>query len=252
MIRCTGVRKAYETGGRRVEAVRGVDLSIERPGFFGIMGRSGSGKSTLLHLLAGLDTPDEGTVEVAGQRVDQLDDRAATLFRREKLGIVFQQFNLIPTMTARQNVELPGMLASKETAWLRDRSNELLERLGIAERAEHRPEALSGGEQQRVAIARALLFSPQVVLADEPTGALDSGSAEKLWSLLGEVAREQEVTVLMVTHEPAAAAHCEKVYIFRDGTIAGDIDVRPTDDSDEEALDAAGIAARSEQLLGSA
>ncbi|MEM9066650.1 MAG: ABC transporter ATP-binding protein [Planctomycetota bacterium] len=252
MIRCTGVRKAYETGGRRVEAVRGVDLSIETPGFFGIMGRSGSGKSTLLHLLAGLDTPDEGTVEVAGERIDRLDDKSATLFRREKLGIVFQQFNLIPTMTARENVELPGMLAGKEQNWLSSRSSELLDRLGIGERAEHRPEALSGGEQQRVAIARALLFSPQVVLADEPTGALDSGSAEKLWSLLGEVAREQEVTVLMVTHEPAAAAHCETVFIFRDGTIAGEIDVRSASEQGEEGLDAAGIAARSEQLLGKA
>ena len=252
IIQAEQLHKTYRMGRASVPVLKGVSLAVEQREWVAVLGASGSGKSTLLHLLAGLDTPDEGTVEVAGERVDELDDRAATLFRREKLGIVFQQFNLIPTMTARQNVELPGMLASKDRGWLRDRSTELLERLGIAERAEHRPEALSGGEQQRVAIARALLFSPQVVLADEPTGALDSGSAEKLWSLLGEVAREQEVTVLMVTHEPAAAAHCERVFIFRDGTIAGKIDVRPTDAPDEEALDAAGIAARSEQLLGSA
>ena len=236
MIRCVGVEKGYALGDRVVQALRGVDLEIPGSGFFAIMGRSGSGKSTLLHLLAALDRPDKGEIHIGGTRIDQMNEASATTFRRERIGIVFQQFNLIPTLTARENVELPGLLAGKGGKWLGERSGELLERLGIAERSHHRPEAMSGGEQQRVAIARALLFSPAVLLADEPTGALDSASSEKLWALLAEVAASHETTVVMVTHEPAAAAHCQRVYLVRDGRIQGTIET--------EGLDAAGVAAR--------
>jgi len=232
MIMADDVHKSYTTGGRRVEALRGVNLNIGETGFFGIMGASGSGKSTLLHLLAALDTPDKGELTVAGKRIDTLNDRELTLFRRREIGIVFQQFNLISTMTARDNVELPGILAGEPPRKLRERSSHLMETLGVIDRATHRPDALSGGEQQRVAIARALMFSPRVLLADEPTGNLDSRSSETLWTLLETIANEQELSIVMVTHEPAAAAHCERVYILSDGRITGHIDTEGIDASD--------------------
>ena len=244
MIRCTDLDKRYTLGERTVHALRGLSLEIAEPGFFAIMGQSGSGKSTLLHLLAAMDRPDGGQIEVAGVRVDTLGERDANRYRRETIGIIFQQFNLIPTLTARENVELPGSLAGRDGRELRERSTELLDRLGVGERADHRPDALSGGEQQRVAIARALLFAPKVILADEPTGALDSQTGEKLWSLLSEVAREQRATVLMVTHEPAAATHCQRVYVLRDGVMDGHIET--------EGLDAAGVAARYHQRVAQA
>ncbi len=216
MIRCQGVYKTYRTGGSAVQALRGVDLDIDEPGFYAIMGRSGSGKTTLLHLLAALDRPDSGSIQLNGRAVETLNDRQATLFRRKQLGIVFQQFNLISTLTAKENVELPGLLAGEDEKWLADRAMSLLEELGVADRAKHRPDALSGGEQQRVAIARAILFSPPIVLADEPTGALDSASADLLWKLLADLAAEKEITVLMVTHEAAAATHCRRVFAMND------------------------------------
>lgn len=244
MLHCTDVHKAYRLGGREVPALRGVDLAIEKSGYYAIMGQSGSGKSTLLHLLAALDRPDKGTIELAGKQLHTLGEREATAFRRRELGIVFQQFNLIPTLTARENVELPGVLDRDDPAKLRARSEALLTRLGLAGREDHRPDALSGGEQQRVAIARALLYSPRVLLADEPTGNLDSASSERLWTLLAEVAREQNMLVLLVTHEPAAAAHCERVYILQDGRFRATIET--------EGLDAAGVAARYQQSVRSA
>jgi putative ABC transport system ATP-binding protein len=235
MIRCTDVHKTYRMEGREVRALRGVNLEIAGNGSHAIMGQSGSGKSTLLHLMGALDRPDRGTIEVAGNAVHSLEERDATAFRRTQIGIVFQQFNLIPTLTARENVELPGMLAGEDAGRLRRRSNELLDRLGLAERAGHRPDALSGGEQQRAAIARALLFSPPVLLADEPTGNLDSASSERIWALLAELAAERDMTVVMVTHEPAAAAHCRAVHVLQDGVFVGGFETG--------GLDAAGVAA---------
>ena len=219
ILSCRGVTKVYTTGGQRVEALRGVDLTIERAGFYAIMGQSGSGKSTLLHLLSALDRPDSGSITIAGRSIETLTEKEATIFRRTGIGIVFQQFNLIPTLTARENIELPGLLAGHDARDLRERSDRLLDRLGIRKRAEHRPDALSGGEQQRVAIARSLLFSPPVLFADEPTGNLDAANSETLWTLLGEIAREHSMLVIMVTHEPAAAVHCERVFVIRDGRM---------------------------------
>ncbi|MBX3316122.1 MAG: ABC transporter ATP-binding protein [Phycisphaeraceae bacterium] len=242
MIECVDVHKSYRLGHGEVVALRGIDLSITEPGFYAIMGHSGSGKSTLLHLLAALDRPDRGTISIGGKHTHELGDREATEFRRRGVGIIFQQFNLIPTLTATENVELPGMLAGENQSWLRARASDLLGELGLAERADHRPEALSGGEQQRVAIARSLLYSPPVVLADEPTGALDSVNAEKLWRLLGRVASEKRVVVVMVTHEPSAAAHCRETWVLRDGRVVGRIE--------SEGLDASGVAARYQQLVG--
>ncbi|CAG0967050.1 putative ABC transporter ATP-binding protein [Phycisphaerales bacterium] len=236
LLHCTNVHKAYRLGEREVPALRGATLSVDRPGYYAIMGQSGSGKSTLLHLMAALDRPDQGEIWIGAKAVHKLSEREATLFRRREIGVVFQQFNLIPTLTARENVELPGTLAGEGPAGLHSRSTELLARLGLADRAEHRPDALSGGEQQRIAIARALLFSPPVLFADEPTGNLDSASSERLWSLLAEIAREQKMLVLMVTHEPAAAVHCKRVFVLQDGRVKTTIET--------EGLDAAGVAAR--------
>ncbi len=242
MIRCENVRKHFAVGDRKVEVLKGLDMEILTPGFYGVMGSSGSGKSTLLHLLAALDSPDSGTLEVSGQRIENLSERELTLFRRREIGIVFQQFNLIGTLTARENIELPGLLAGESGVWLAERSGELLERLGLTPRAEHRPDALSGGEQQRIAIARALLFAPRVLFADEPTGSLDSRSSEALWTLLAEIASEQEMTILMVTHELNAAEHCEQVYVLNDGVIRGSIET--------DGHDTSSIAARYQQLVG--
>jgi putative ABC transport system ATP-binding protein len=244
VISCTAVYKSYRSGEGVVQALRGVDLTIAEPGFYAIMGQSGSGKSTLLHLLAALDRPDRGEIRIAGTPIHELDERHATVFRRKGIGIVFQQFNLIPTLTARENVELPGMLAGDDPAFLARRSAELLESLGVADRASHRPDALSGGEQQRVAIARALLYSPPVLLADEPTGNLDSVSSAKLWRLLREVAQSRSTTIVMVTHEPAAAVNCGTIFVLADGRFTGQIST--------EGLDAAGVASCYQQLVRTA
>lgn len=244
MLRCRDVHKSYRLGEREVPALRGVDLSIDEPGFYAIMGRSGSGKSTLLHLLAALDRPDRGEIEVAGRPIQQFSEREATAFRREQIGIVFQQFNLIPTLTARENVELPGVLAGRAPEEMRTRSMELLTRLGLGERADHRPDAMSGGEQQRVAIARALLFGPPVLFADEPTGNLDSATSETLWRLLGELARDRGMLVVMVTHEPAAAVNCRRIFVLQDGRVKTAINT--------EGLDEGGVAARYQQSIRAA
>ncbi len=241
-IEVRGVRKSYRLGDRQVEAVRGLDLAIHRPGLVGVMGPSGSGKSTLLHLLGGLDRPDAGEIHVGGARIDTMDESALTAFRRRGVGIIFQQFNLLASMTALENVLLPGILDGRDPASLEDRARSLLNDLGVGERAHHRPDALSGGEQQRVAIARALLFEPPVVLADEPTGALDSAASDRLWRLLDELSTDRRVLVLMVTHEPAAAAHCRRLFVLRDGQVS--------DEFDTEGMNAAELAHRATRPVG--
>ena len=239
MLRLEQVYKSYRSGADRLEALRGVDLAVDEGGFVAVMGRSGSGKSTLLHLLAGLDRPDRGTIVVDGQDLTTLNERRLTAFRRHKVGVVFQQFNLIPTLTAVENVALPGVIDGRRRSWIDGRVSELLELLGLADRAAHRPEALSGGEQQRVAIARALLFAPKLLLADEPTGSLDSASAKQLWALLNDLADRENMTVLMVTHEPAAVLHCRLVHVLGDGKVLGSFPV--------DGLDASAVASRYQQ-----
>ena len=236
------VRKSYSLGDRKVEAVRGLDLQIHEPGLIGVMGPSGSGKSTLLHLLGGLDRPDSGRITVGGERIDEMDESALTQYRRRGIGIIFQQFNLLASMTALENVLLPGILGGQDPASLEDRARSLLNDLGVGPRSQHRPDALSGGEQQRVAIARALLFEPPVVLADEPTGALDSAASDRLWRLLDELSTDRKVLVLMVTHEPAAAAHCRRLFVLRDGRVA--------DQFDTEGMDAGELAHRATRPVG--
>ena len=188
------------------------------------MGPSGSGKSTLLHLLGALETPTSGTIELAGRRFDGLDDRELTLLRRDGIGFVFQFFNLLGTLTAEENVLLPALIAGRQDDAMRDRAQALLERVGLAARSEHLPSELSGGEQQRVSIARALLMRPALVLADEPTGNLDSRSSAEILELLGELNREDGHTIVMVTHDPAAAATAGRVLFLRDGRLAGEVE----------------------------
>jgi putative ABC transport system ATP-binding protein len=243
LIRCRGVTKTYRQGTRTVEALRGLDLDIAQGEFAAIMGQSGSGKSTLLHLLSSLDRPDTGTIEIADQHIETLTESEATLFRRRQIGIVFQQFNLIPTLTALENVELPGLLAGEPLSKLRSRAEELLALLGLSDRSTHRPDALSGGEQQRVAIARAMLFSPPVLFADEPSGNLDSANASKLWGLLQKLVRDAAgaMTIVMVTHEPAAAAYAKSVHVLADGQL--------THTFLTEGLDATGVAARYQECV---
>ena len=241
MIELTNVTKTYRQGGHKVEALRGVNFRINGPGYFAIMGPSGSGKSTLMHLIGGLDQPDSGKVVINNDDIGSLNERQLTAFRRKGVGIVFQQFNLIPTLTAKQNVELPGVIDRQPRKWIDERSNELLKLMDITDRADHRPDALSGGEQQRVAIARALLFKPKLLLADEPTGNLDSTTSERIWNLLGELAETQQITIVMVTHEPAAAAHCQRVFVLGDGQCRDEFEVN--------GLDASSLATRYQQHL---
>lgn len=240
MLQLKNVVKTYLQGSQRVDALRGISMTIDSHGFFAVMGPSGSGKTTLLHLAAGLDQADSGSVVVGGEDLTSLSESKLTLFRRRKIGVVFQKFNLIPTLTAEQNVALPGVIDRTPRRELEPRVKELMEQLGIAGRARHRPDALSGGEQQRVAIARALLFKPAVILADEPTGNLDSANSLRLWQQLAELAVTQKVTVIMVTHEPAAAAHCQRVFVLGDGLLKGEFEV--TD------RDPAGVATRYQQF----
>ena len=214
-----------------MQALRGVDLQIEGPGFHAIMGPSGSGKSTLLYLLAGLDTADAGEVMVGDVSLANLSEAELTLHRRRRSGVIFQGFNLLPTLTALENVTLPATLDGRSHAQMSPRAAELLKELGLGDRMDHRPDALSGGEQQRVAIARALLQEPPVLLADEPTGNLDSQTSDRLWRLLAEIAARRNMLVLMVTHEPLAAVHCQRVHVLRDGVVAGSIDLHGMDPS---------------------
>jgi len=242
MIHLQDVQKAYRQGNRDVVALRGVDLQIQGPGFFAIMGPSGCGKSTLLHLMAGLDQPDSGTVTVEQSIISSISERELTEFRRKQVGIVFQQFNLISTMTARQNIELPGLIDGLAPKQLNERVDQLLEQMKLTDRADHRPDAMSGGEQQRVAIARALHFDPPLLLADEPTGNLDSAHSKEIWGLLESLAQDRQMTVVMVTHEPAAAVHSQQVYVLGDGQVRGSFEV--------DGFDASGVASRYQQLIG--
>lgn len=215
-----GVRKIYGTGPQAVTAVRGVDLEVAPGGLTAVMGPSGSGKSTLMHLMAGLEAPTEGRVWIGGQEITGLSDAALTAVRRRRVGFIFQAFNLMPTMDVRENILLPFELDDRRpTAEQRQWIDVLLERLGLTGRVNHRPGELSGGQQQRVAIARALATRPALVLADEPTGNLDSRAAGEVLSLLQTAAQEMGQAILMVTHDPKAAAHADRVVHLADGRI---------------------------------
>jgi putative ABC transport system ATP-binding protein len=212
--------KRYGEGDARVDALRGVSLEIQAGSFTAIMGPSGSGKSTLMHLLAGLDKPTEGTVEIAGTEIGRLDDTELTRLRRDKVGFVFQAFNLVPVLTAEENVRLPLTLAGRnDAAGMVDR---LLEAVALSDRRTHRPAELSGGQQQRVAVARALASEPAVIFADEPTGNLDSTTSQEILGLLRRAVDEFGQAVVMVTHDAAAAAVADRVVFLADGAVVAD------------------------------
>ncbi|WP_416955160.1 ABC transporter ATP-binding protein [Nocardioides sp. T5] len=212
-----GLTRTYGAGDNVVHALRGVDLDLPAGRFTAIMGPSGSGKSTLMHCLAGLDAATSGTVTVAGRDLAGLDDTALTIFRREHIGFVFQAFNLLPMLTAGQNILLPLELAGRAVD--RQRYDHVVGVLGLADRVGHLPSQLSGGQQQRVAIARALVTQPDIVFADEPTGNLDSEASAEVLDHLRRSVRELGMTVVMVTHELAAAAYADDVVVIHDGAV---------------------------------
>jgi putative ABC transport system ATP-binding protein len=219
MIRCVDVCKTYRQGDNDITALAGISLEIAKGSFVAIMGPSGSGKSTLMHLIGGLDRPTSGDLLVNGRLIGQMPDDQVTLFRRYKIGFVFQFFNLLPTLTALENVALPLVLDGRPKAESDDRAQALLARIGLDKRQDHLPDELSGGEIQRVAVARALAFNPPILLADEPTGNLDSKNGEAILSLLKEINREQGCTIVMVTHSDEAARYGDRTIVLRDGRV---------------------------------
>lgn len=219
MLRCIGVRKSYRQGENEITALAGVSLDIPKGQFAVIMGPSGSGKSTLLHLMGGLDRPTSGDVLVDERLISQMADDEVTLFRRTKIGVIFQFFNLMPSLTAVENVTLPLFLDGQGKAIADARAETLLAKVGLEKRRHHLPEEMSGGEIQRLAIARALAFDPPILLADEPTGNLDSKTGETVLALLRRINQEDGCTVVMVTHGKETAKYGDCVIYLRDGVI---------------------------------
>jgi putative ABC transport system ATP-binding protein len=219
--RAIGAVKVYGEGETEVRALDGVDVDIERGAFTAVMGPSGSGKSTLVHCLAGLDTLTSGEIEVGAVPISGLSDKELTILRRDRIGFVFQSFNLIPTLDARENITLPADLGARklDDAWV----DSVIDTVGLRDRLHHRPSELSGGQQQRVAIARSLVGRPEIVFADEPTGNLDSRSAAEVLGLLRRVVDDLGQTVVMVTHDPNAASIADRVIFLADGRIVGDL-----------------------------
>ena len=219
--RATGVTKAYGSGDARVLALDDVSVTIHRGRFTAIMGPSGSGKSTLLHVLAGLDRPTSGQIHIGEVEITTMSDRQLTLLRRDRIGFIFQAFNLLPTLTAAENIALPSKIAGRkpDPLWVQS----VVETVGLGARLSHRPSELSGGQQQRVAAARALAGKPDIVFADEPTGALDSRSGQELLRFLQQAVRDMGQTVVMVTHDPVAAAHADRVLFLADGDIVDEM-----------------------------
>ena len=226
--RAVGLVKTYGTGDAVVHALAGVDVAFEGGRFTAVMGPSGSGKSTLMHCMAGLDTPTAGRTFIGDLEIGQLDDTGLTQLRRDRIGFVFQSFNLVPTLTARENITLPADLAGRKVdeAWF----EYLVEQLGIADRLGHRPSELSGGQQQRAACARALIGRPDLIFADEPTGNLDSNASGEMLAFLRRSVTDFHQSIVMVTHDARGAAHADRVVFLADGRLVGEV-LEPTADS---------------------
>jgi putative ABC transport system ATP-binding protein len=231
MIALRGVRKVYGRGETEVCALDGISLEVPAGQFVSVVGASGSGKSTLLHLLGGLDQPSAGEIMVAGTPLAGMSDDEITVFRRRKIGFVFQFFNLLPSLTAEENVALPLLLDGRSRRAVQPAVEEALAQVGLARRRRHRPDEMSGGEMQRVAIARALVIEPALILADEPTGNLDSKTGEQILSLIRDANERRGATVLLVTHDARAASYGSRTVTMRDGTIVGDTVAGPGSDS---------------------
>jgi putative ABC transport system ATP-binding protein len=224
MIEVRDLRKTFQMGRTAVNALAGVTLDVPAGAFRAVMGPSGSGKSTLLNLIGGLDRATAGALRVANKEITTLDENGLAIYRQHMCGFIFQSFNLVGSMTALQNVEFPMVFARVSPRERRRRARYLLEAVGLADRLDHKPTELSGGEQQRVAVARALVNSPRLLLADEPTGNLDSHTGTEIMELIRRAHREGHLTVLMVTHDPGIAAHAQEVILMRDGRIQQDRD----------------------------
>lgn len=231
LLEATSLQKTYTRGEARVDALKGVSLQVRAGEFVSIMGPSGSGKSTLMHIIGGLDRASSGSVKLGGQAIERFSDDELSAFRRRRLGFIFQFFNLLPTLSAVENVALPLLLDGRTLASVTPKAKELLERLGLGARMGHRPDQLSGGEMQRVAIARALVADPILILADEPTGNLDSKTGTGVLELLAQAAKERGNTILMVTHDRRAASFGTRLVTLRDGLIESDAEAPKNDQS---------------------
>jgi putative ABC transport system ATP-binding protein len=223
ILEAQALRKQYNMGEHTVDALGGVDFAVGQGEFVAIMGPSGSGKSTLLHLLGGLDKPSGGEVTLAGRRLSVLDDNQTTLVRRHNIGFIFQFFNLLPTLTMEENIALPLIIDGQDLRKYQERIDGLLGLVGLTDRRRHKPDQLSGGEQQRVAIARALVTEPAIVLADEPTGNLDSKTGTTIMELLRRSCDELGQTIVVVTHDPRAAAYADRAVFLKDGHIVSKV-----------------------------
>ncbi len=223
VVETNALDKQYDLGEHHVNALLAVDFVVEEGEFVAIMGPSGSGKSTLLHLIGGLDQPTNGEVILNGQRLSLMKDKQITLLRRRNIGFVFQFFNLLPTLSAGENITLPLLIDGKNLQDYQERLNTILSLIGLTDRQHHKPEQLSGGEQQRVALARALIMEPAIVLADEPTGNLDSKTGMAIMELLKRSCAELGQTIVIVTHDPRAASTANRVVFLRDGTIIDEL-----------------------------
>ncbi|MCB0912785.1 MAG: ABC transporter ATP-binding protein [Propionibacteriaceae bacterium] len=239
IVEIAGLTKIYGSGVAEVTALDAVDLRVPEGQFITVMGPSGCGKSTLLNLLGGLDSPTDGAISIDGQALGDLPDDRLTELRRRRIGFVFQFFNLIPVLTAVENASLPLRLDGAKDA--EERAVAWLERVGLGDRLQNRPDQLSGGQQQRVAIARALSTEPALVLADEPTGNLDSRSAGEIGELLSQVSTEWGRSVLMVTHDPRIASFAQRLVLMRDGRVVDDVELDGSHDGPRNALERAGL-----------
>ncbi|MGO9110303.1 MAG: ABC transporter ATP-binding protein [Thermoguttaceae bacterium] len=227
LLETRALKKTYGSGELCVEALRGIDLKVEHGEFLAIMGPSGSGKSTLLYMLGGVDCATSGQVLLEGSDLTVMSDDQRTILRRQRIGFIFQSFNLLPTLSAEENVALPLELGGTPTGEAQSRATVVLEMVGMLRRRRHLPSMLSGGEQQRVAIARALAIEPALLLADEPTGNLDTANGRQVTTLLRQLVDEQRQTIVMVTHDPNVAAHADRLICLRDGLIASDNEQTP-------------------------
>ena len=231
ILEANDVSKHYQMGEVTVDALDGVDFVVEKGEFVAVMGPSGSGKSTLLHLLGGLDKTSDGEVSLGGRRLSVMSDKEVTLARRRNVGFVFQFYNLLPTLTAEENIALPLLIDGKKLKQYQSKIDELLELVGLTDRRKHKPDQLSGGEQQRVAIARAFVNDPDIVLADEPTGNLDSRAGEEIMKLLRRSCDELGQTIVVVTHDPKAASFADRIVFLKDGRIASEIQLEKGGDT---------------------